>query len=177
MRETVKPILIAASLFLFFLTMPLGKALHQPYLAWGIEEIEKVEVDIEPGFCPNPLEAGSKGTFQVAILGTVQMDVTSIDPGSIRLEGVSPTGYRKEDVSTPIADRQDICDCTIEEGDGIDDLVFDFDCSKILSTMGDIGEGDVAVLTITGELRDGTPIEGEDCIVIQKPCDRNMNKE
>ncbi|GAI36006.1 unnamed protein product, partial [marine sediment metagenome] len=47
-----------------------------------------VEVDIKPGSCPNPLNLKSEGVLSVAILGSEDFDVTTIDPGSIFLEGV-----------------------------------------------------------------------------------------
>jgi hypothetical protein len=161
-------IAISLSLLLFLLIIPIGKTLHHTCLAQGIAEVKAVEVDIEPEFCPNLLDIESHGALTVAILGTENLDITSIDPRSVRLEEIAPVRYRREDVSTPVMDRQDVCDCTIEGKDGIDDLVLSFDISKIVSILGDATSGDVAVLTITGKLLNGTPIEGEDCVVIQK---------
>jgi len=155
-------------LLLFLSVLPSGKAMHQSCSAEGIEEVREVEVDIEPGFCPNPLDMESHGVLTAAILGTEDLDVTSIDPKSVRLEGITPVQYKKNDISTPVTDRLDVCDCTIEGKDGINDLVLSFDIRKIISTLGDVGDDDVAVLTITARLFNGTPIEGEDCVVIRK---------
>jgi len=172
MKMDAKILMIAISLssLLFLLIMPLGKDSRQSCLAQRTvpQEVKEVEVDIEPGFCPNPLNGKNHGVLTVAILGTEDLDITDIDPKSVRLEEVTPIQYRRRDVSTPVTNRQDVCDCTIEGKDGIDDLVLSFDISKIVSTLGGVGDGDVAVLTITGKLLNGTLIEGEDCVIIRK---------
>ncbi|MCL6582675.1 MAG: hypothetical protein K6U11_03470 [bacterium] len=173
MNSGVK-ILAMFSLWLVFLliTFFLTTFIPQRCLAQKImatQEIKEVEIDIEPGLCPNPLNVESQGTLPVAILGTLDLNIARINPQTIELEGVRAVQYRREDVSTTVFDRQDICDCTIEGKDGMIDLVLEFNISDVVSTIGQVDNDDVAVLTITGSLFDGTPIEGEDCVVIQKP--------
>lgn len=51
-----------------------------------------IGIDIKPGSCPNPVNIKSKGVFPVAILGTEDFDVDTIDIASIRLAGVD--GHR-----------------------------------------------------------------------------------
>ncbi len=125
-----------------------------------------IALDIKPQSCPNPLNVKSKGVLPVAILGTEDFDVTEIDLASIRLAGVAPIRSSIEDVSTPLLEKQDECDCITEGEDGIDDLTLKFDTQEIVSALGELADGDELVLTLTGELSDGTPIEGEDCIII-----------
>jgi len=125
-----------------------------------------VNIDIKPQACPNPLNIKSKGVLPVAILGTENFDVTEVDIASIRLVGVAPIRSSIEDVSTPLLEKQDECDCISEGEDGIDDLTLKFDTQEIVSALGEVADGDELVLTLTGELSDGTPIEGEDCIII-----------
>lgn len=172
MKSEEKFLAGAVSSLLILMVMPFFcNLMSQVCLAQKIMATQKaraVEVDIEPGYCPNPLDVESRGTIPVAILGTVNLDVTKVDPKTVRLEGVSPVNYRKEDVSTPVIDRQDVCDCTIDGEDGMDDLVFEFSIPEVASTIGDVGNDDVAILTISGNLLDGDPIEGEDCVVIRK---------
>lgn len=43
-----------------------------------------VPIDIKPQSCPNPINVKSRGVLPVAILGTAEFDVTTIDPASIR---------------------------------------------------------------------------------------------
>ena len=47
-----------------------------------------VKIDIKPGSCPNPFNAKSKGSVPVAIVGSADLDVTTINPASITLAGV-----------------------------------------------------------------------------------------
>jgi hypothetical protein len=44
-----------------------------------------VFVDIKPASWPNPFQLKSKGVLPVAICGTEDFDVTTIDPETIRL--------------------------------------------------------------------------------------------
>lgn len=123
-------------------------------------------LDIKPQSCPNPLNTKSKGVLPVAILGTEDLDVNDIDTESILLEGVAPLRWNVEDVSTPLGDSQEGCECTEEGGDGFDDLTLKFDTQEIVSMLGDLDDGDEMVLTLTGELIDGSFIEGADCIIV-----------
>ncbi len=129
---------------------------------------QPILIDIKPTSCPNPLNVKSKAVLPVAILGSDEFDVTDIDPASIRLEGIAPIRSRVEDVSRPVVDRQDVCDCTTEAGDGFDDLILKFCTQSIIGSLGDVNDVDDLVLTLTGNLSDGTPIEGSDCVRILK---------
>lgn len=123
-------------------------------------------IDIKPQSCPNPLNVASKGVLPVSLLGTGDFDVTTIDPASIRLEGVAPLRSKVEDVSTPVWDPQYECDCTTAGKDGFDDLTLKFDTREITAVLGEVTDGEVVELTLTGELIDGTPIKGKDCIIV-----------
>ena len=129
-----------------------------------------VAVDIKPGSCPNPVNVKSSGVLPIAILGTDDYDITTIDPTSIRLAGVEPLRSGYEDVATPVSDSND-CNCTTDGPDGFLDLTLKFETQKIVEAIGDVNDGDVRVLTLTGVLFDPipfeTPIEGADCIVIR----------
>jgi len=125
-----------------------------------------VNIDIKPESCPNPLNVKSKGVLSVAILGTEGFDVTEIDTASIRLEGAAPIRSVIEDVSTPLLDKQDECDCASEGEDGFDDLTLKFDTQEVVSALGEVADGDEFVLTLTAEFSDGRPVEGKDCITI-----------
>jgi hypothetical protein len=135
-----------------------------------------VDVDIKPTSCPNPLNLKSRGVLPVAILGTATFDVTDIDIATIRLAGVAPLRSGLEDVATPLDDGDD-CDCNEEGADGFTDLTLKFSTTEIVDAfvfaLGEKeygpknAEPDILVLTLTGELLDGTPIEGSDCVVLR----------
>ena len=96
-----------------------------------------MNLDIKPGSCPNPVNAESNGVVPVVIIGSLNFDVTTIDPNSLTLaradgmgDSVSPLSSRRgariaiEDVATPFDGEP--CACHELGGDGIDDLVLKF---------------------------------------------------
>jgi len=151
-----------------------------------------VHLDIKPGSCPNPLNVRPvrpdirvwddetptlakirpdspqryNPVLPVAILGTAEFDVADIDSASITLEGVPALRWSIEDVSTPVGEEAEECECNSLGADGYDDLTLKFDKSLIIAALGEIYVGDTIPLTINGELTDGTPFEGTDCVVI-----------
>lgn len=130
----------------------------------GIEG--RYALDIKPGSCPNPIVVKSKGVVPVAILGTGTGDVMDIDPSTIMLEGVVPLRYNYDDVSTPVIDGGD-CECTTDGPDGFTDMTLKFDNQELIAALGPIQTGDVLVLTLTGNLLDGTPFELTDCMIVR----------
>ena len=128
-----------------------------------------LSVDIKPTSCPNPLRARGKGVLPVAILGTEDFDVTTIDVLTITLAGVSPIRSSFEDVATPL-DKEDECECTTEGPDGYLDLTLKFDKRQIVEALGDLSllpRRSVIPLTLRGKLMDNDVLilEGTDCIV------------
>jgi hypothetical protein len=131
-----------------------------------VESPVEMPLDIMPGDCPNLLDTESEGALSVAILGTEDLCGNRVKPDSVRIRGVAPLRSRVEDVSRPVVDPQDICDCTTEDGDGYEDLVLEFDIQEIVDTLGDFTDQEIRILGLTGELKDGTLIAGRDCAVI-----------
>jgi hypothetical protein len=136
-----------------------------------------VYVDIKPGSWPNPINKDSKGTFAVAICGTEDFNVTTIDPATVEITmeglevGVSPLRWSYEDVATPYTG--DSCGGHALTGDGYLDLVFHFDTQEVVTTLDlcDYEWGETITLIITGNLLeeyDGTAIQGQDHIVIRE---------
>jgi hypothetical protein len=141
--------------------------------AWALLVIPVTDVhfDIKPGSCPNPLNLNqnaqnSKGVLPVAILGTEEFDVADIDPTSVSIMGVAPLRWSYEDVSSPVEDSEDSCDCSEEGPDGFGDLTLKFHRSEIIDSLLTMPLEDFMVLTIEGELNDGSSFEGSDCIKI-----------
>jgi hypothetical protein len=127
-----------------------------------------VDVDIKPGSCPNPLnikEKCSKDILPVAILGAEDFDVNTIDTASIRLIGVAPRCSRYEDVASLVTDQNE-CACTTAGPDGLVDLTLKFNKQDVINAIGDANDGEVLQLVLTGNLIDGTKIEGTDCVTI-----------
>jgi hypothetical protein len=135
-------------------------AMHTPSL---------VALDIKPGECPNPVSIKKKGVLPAAILGSRSFDVRNIDLTTLRLEGVSPVRTDFEDVSPPFepfAPKQDAFDCNNFGPDGFEDLTAKFDAQRVIAAIGPVNNGEIRAVSVTATLIDGTPIRGEDVIVI-----------
>ncbi len=116
--------------------------------------VVEVDVDVKPGSNTNPLNVTSKGVVPAAILGSSSFDVTTIDPATVKLEGVSALRWSVQDVAPY---------------DGYPDLVLHFDTQALVAALGTVADGDHVTLTVTGNLKagsGGTPIQGEDSVVI-----------
>jgi streptogramin lyase len=136
-----------------------------------------VYVDIKPGSWPNPINIGSKGVFAVAICGTKDFNVTTIDPATVKIyiegveDGVVPLRWSYEDVATPWTGEAGGGHAL--GGDGYLDLVFHFDTQAVVTGLGlDEHVGETIPLIIMGNLYEefgGTPIIGQDYARIQAP--------
>jgi uncharacterized repeat protein (TIGR01451 family) len=136
-----------------------------------------VEFDIKPQSCPNPFNMGSEGVLPVAILGTEDFDVHSVDPATVRLEGVAPLRWNFEDVTRPVDPRHDSCECTTLGADGYLDMTLKFDHPAIAAALGTVQDREVKVLTLTGMTYDGVPILGKDCVIILKKGNAKLSEE
>jgi len=134
-----------------------------------------VPVDVKPNACPNPLNLRSNGYLMIAVLGTADLDVNNVDPVSVRVEGVAPKAsiinVDKATPYEPFLGKTEPTQCNEDGADGYPDLVLKFRPQQILKALRDQGvdlqRGTPVVLHVTGALRDGTPIEGEDVVVIK----------
>jgi hypothetical protein len=117
-----------------------------------------VGIDIKPGSFPNTINLGAQGLLPVAILGSAEFDVETIDPETVNVGGVSlalrgsakapKLAYSYEDVN----------------GDGVTDLMAFFDL-QVLVTQQVLTET-TGALEISGSLYDGTSIKGMDSVNI-----------
>lgn len=121
------------------------------FLLVPIPAIINVAVDIKPGSCPNTLNTKSQGVLPVAIVGTGDFNISTIDPASVRLAGVAPLRSSEEDVATPLVDKIDECECTTDGPDGYLDLTLKFDTQEIFAALGDVEDSDLLSLTLTGQ--------------------------
>jgi hypothetical protein len=130
---------------------------------------QEVSIDIKPGSCPNPLNLATRGVLPVAILGSDDFDVSTIDVATISLAGVGPIRSSYEDVASPVPDGNE-CECTTEGPDSHTDLTLKFKTQQVVEQLingeAELADGQELALTLTGTLSDGTPIEGTDCIVL-----------
>ena len=91
-----------------------------------------VAIDVKPGSCENPIGVNSQGTVPVAILGSVDLDVTQVDVSSVRLEGVAAKKSSIEDVEATTS----ACEsCTPLGADGYPDLILKFSIPALLDAL------------------------------------------
>ncbi|MBC2709974.1 MAG: hypothetical protein HGJ94_02870 [Desulfosarcina sp.] len=152
-----------------------GKIVEPSVLA--VPAHPEVAVDIKPGSCPNPINVNSRGVLPIAILGTNDLDVTTIDPGTMRLAGVSPLRWALEDVATPyepFIDKQTADDCTVAGPDGLTDLTLRFNTQELVQSLEvllgrELEDGEAVVVRLSGNLREAhgsAQFVGEDVVVI-----------
>jgi hypothetical protein len=117
-----------------------------------------VSIDIKPGSDPNSINLGEQGLLPVAILGTQDFDVTTIDPDIIELGGVSLAERGSRKTPKLAYSLEDV------DGDGFTDMIAFFDV-QMLVTDG-VLEVTTTELELTATLDDGTPIKGTDSVNI-----------
>jgi hypothetical protein len=169
----IAPIFILVMVLLICLATP-----PQTVLAVDVPEATTLTmwIDIKPGGCENPLNVKSRGVLPVAILGTSDLDVTTIDPASIRMvtdpadtDGVRSIRSRVQDVAAPPADVPTCtttCSDTETGPDGFPDLTLMFKTQDVVELLGDVSDGDCVVLY----LKDisGDNLLGQDVVLILK---------
>jgi hypothetical protein len=125
-----------------------------------------VPLDIKPSSCPNFLNLESRGVLPAAILGTGAVNVVDIDAESIRLSGVAPLRTGFEDVGAPGTGEP----CTASGSDGLVDLALKFDTQQLVAAIASAlgrppADHEVLTLSLSGRLKDGTPINGTDVVI------------
>jgi hypothetical protein len=100
-------------------------------------------------------ERGKKAVLPIAILGTDEFDVALVDATTVVLAGVPAVRWNYDDVTTPVADGAEECECNDYGPDGFNDMTLKFDKAAIIAALGEVYDGDVVPLTISGQLVDG----------------------
>lgn len=137
----------------------------------------EIPLDIKPQSCPNPLNAKSQGVLPIAILGTDNINVKTIDTASIRLLNVAPLRSSFEDVSTPFKPfigKNSEFDCTNLGPDGFLDMTLKFDTQEVIKAIEAflnraVVDGEALILPLTGNLLDEfgrKPLLGEDVVIV-----------
>jgi hypothetical protein len=141
-------------------------------------------VDIRPLECPNPFlvsgMASSATNVPASVLGNA-FDPSAINPNTVRMskgafsgisEGlvvdfITPLSIGIGDTETPFIGP--LCGCHAVGPDNLLDLNLRFSELQIKFGLGLVNEpiGSEVPLTISGELLDGTPWAGVDCVLIQ----------
>jgi predicted extracellular nuclease len=143
---------------------------HDPVMV-GIKFPTLVTLDVKPASWPNPINIKSNGVTPMAILGSDEFDVSTIDVESLYLdlpEGtVEPVNYAYEDVAQPAGTAWE-CNDTEDGADGYMDLTLKFNTQDLVAGLGEVNDGDELVILIKGSIINGPDLEGDDCILILK---------
>jgi hypothetical protein len=132
-----------------------------------------LELDIKPESCPNAYNLRGRGVFPVSLLGTVDLDVTQIDPATVRISrqdcvggAVAPLRWSLEDNATPYTG--DPCGCHTLGGDGYVDLALKFKHAEVTTVLelDSFAAGTEVPLVVSGTLMDGCEFIATDCILI-----------
>ena len=129
-----------------------------------------VDINIKPGSDPNSINTCSGGATPVAIFGTATLDVTTIDPDSLVLASATvKTVGKSAKILCNIEDIGSVDGTAFDNlgaPDGFDDLV----CHFVTIDLTALEDSSMSA-GLTGNLNDGTPIEGEDSVNVVKDCD------
>jgi len=119
---------------------------------YGTEQAWKIEIDIKPGSESNEIPIKTERVFPIAIFGSEQLDITLLNPRTIRITAAEKKLVGRADTRT--CRRQDV------NGDSRDDLVCDV---KTVAFKLDLGE---IVVTLMAETYQHQQLKGEDTIRI-----------
>ena len=121
------------------------------------ELVVAVQIDIKPGSDPSCFNNNGHGVIPVAILGTVDFDVTDVNPATVKLEGLSVAARGKKNKLMAHFD-----DVSGPNGipDGFIDLVVQIEDVDGTFTSGS------STANLTADLHDGTQIVGSDDICV-----------
>jgi hypothetical protein len=140
-----------------------------------IEIYEEGIADVIFEIMPKPFNRKSKGVLPAAIFGSDDLDITKIDPSTIKLtrygeQHISILRYSYDDMGTPNIDD---CECKnhIDDLDGIMDIGFKFKRQEINILLTDDDVGEIVTLMVTGNYKEefgGNQFQGYDCILVIK---------
>ena len=125
--------------------------------------LQNVGIDIKPGSFPNSINLGSGGATPVAILGSDTFDVLDIDEAALTLgtAGIKTVGKKAPHLLCSI---EDVSGDFSGGPEGIPDGFLDLVCHFV--TVAIVPEAGDTDAKLSGNLLDGTPIEGSDSVNI-----------
>lgn len=116
------------------------------------------------------LNAKKKGALKIAVCAADGLEVSNVDPKTVRLAGVEPWHWKKRDSR--------LCP---DGKDGVVDLVLKFKNRKVVEaledSMGELEDGVPVDLALTGSLDDGTTFDGVWQAEIKKKGKRHWKKK
>jgi len=144
-----------------------------------ISGLPMLAIDLRPFKCPRVLRVKDRGSFEMVISSTSELDVRSIDPTTIELTrlgdpdgqatfapgSVAPFKWKYGDVASPTWRLSCECDSK-KKRDGLVDLRLFFDRATAVKELGLIpGQEILLIMTarLRGDLGDGI-LMGKECV-------------
>jgi hypothetical protein len=151
-----------------------GVFLNTGFITGGCTQFlgEQIFIDVQPRSYPNIIRL-NRPRFRAAIPGSAGNEgfFDTIDKTSFNIQGIPAVGVRRRlsDVTT-ITDELVIDEAICQTGlaDGNADLTVVWDSASVIALFPDAEDGVQIPITIQGTLLDGTPIFGNDFIVIDR---------
>jgi len=112
-----------------------------------------VIVNVKPNETVNTLNLRSKGSIPVTVYSTPNLDLTRVDPATVRFAGAPISQNKKGKWQIAFADL---------DGDGLDDLIAHFDTEQVLLTVG------ASQAVVEGRTLDNRLFRGSDSVRILK---------
>ena len=132
---------------------------------------------IKQGACPAPINPNGNGVVPMVLTGTEDFDVQEVQLDSLLLSRADDEGnsvaplanhIRFEDLNHPFLG-EGPCSCNDDQSsDGITDLSLKFSVNEMVNQLG-LTPGESAVLSLRGELSDGSSFSASDCVLIMPP--------
>jgi glucose/arabinose dehydrogenase len=129
---------------------------------------------IKQGACPAPINPNGNGLAPMVLTGTEDFDVAEIQLGTLLLSraddednSVAPLANhtRFKDLNHPFLG-DGPCSCNADQSaDGITDLSLKFSVNEMVNQLG-LTPGESIVLSLRGELADGSAFTASDCILV-----------
>ena len=134
-----------------------------PPKACVLDDEVDLKIDLTPGSNLNCIKTSTRGIVAVAIFGSSTFDVADINPLTIQFGGASPAHCH---VAHALMEGP----ASFLTTDGIRELICQFRPANV--TWPDVGS-DCETVTLTGQLNDGTPIQGSDqaCLTGEATCE------
>lgn len=115
-------------------------------------------VDVKPGSFPNSINLAERGLLPIAILGSAELDVESIDPETLNVGDVSLSLRGSARAPKLAYSYEDV------DGDGVTDLVAFFDVQALVTHQ--VLTASTGALELVGARYDGVSIKGMDSVSI-----------
>lgn len=126
--------------------------LAQVNTTYGKKEANRIEIDIKPGSESNEIPIKTERNFPIALFGSAELDITLVNPRTIRVTAAEKKLVGRSDVRT--CRREDI------NGDSYQDLVCVVKTVAFRLPPGEL------ILTLEVETYQRQPLRGEGTILI-----------